>query len=210
MPLDDQRPMDRRRFFRQGLRELLKLLAKAVDPVERAARQLADLQKYDAPVREPEPGPWLRPPGARPESDFLMACSRCQECVRVCPAHCIKLDPTGIKGGGAPYIEPNEMPCVMCDGLLCMPACPTGALVPTDRAGIDMGTAVWDENVCVRSHGEECTACVDHCPVGPAALEVIDNRIVVHESGCTGCGTCQSNCPTEPKSIVVQPVSARS
>jgi ferredoxin-type protein NapG len=209
---DDDRPVDRRRFFRQGLRELFKPLAKAVEPVERAAKQLADLEKYDAPptpVRTPEPGPWLRPPGARPESDFLMACSRCQACVNVCPAHCIKLDPTGIKGGGAPYIEPNEMPCILCNGLLCMPACPTGALIPTDLAGIDMGTAVWDEHVCVRTHGEECTACVDHCPVGTVALEVIDSKIVVHENGCTGCGTCQSNCPTEPKSIFVRPKSAR-
>ena len=30
---DDERPIDRRRFFRQGLRELLKPLSKAVEPL---------------------------------------------------------------------------------------------------------------------------------------------------------------------------------
>ena len=213
MPLipDDDRPVPRRRFFREGLRELLKPLANAVDPVERVVKQLGALDHHDLPVYipEPEPGPWLRPPGARPEPDFLMACSRCQACVRACPVHCIKLDPTGVKGGGAPYIEPNEMSCVMCEGLQCMPACPTGALILCSRENIDMGTAVWEEQVCVRSRGEECTACVDHCPVGREALEIIDSRVVVHEDGCTGCGTCQNNCPTIPKSIVVQPKSTR-
>jgi NAD-dependent dihydropyrimidine dehydrogenase PreA subunit len=73
-----------------------------------------------------------------------------------------------------------------------------------------MGTAVWNENICVRSHGEECTRCVDNCPVGTAALQLIDNRIVVNEDGCTGCGVCQNRCPTDPKSIVVMPKSARA
>jgi translation initiation factor RLI1 len=46
--------------------------------------------------------------------------------------------------------------------------------------------------------------------VGTAALELLDNRIVVHEDHCTGCGVCQNKCPTDPKSIVVMPKSARS
>ena len=76
-------------------------------------------------------------------------------------------------------------------------------LVP--REDIDLGTAVWNESLCLRHSGDSCTMCVDHCPVGTLALEILENRVVVHEDHCTGCGSCQNNCPTHPKSIVVTP-----
>jgi NAD-dependent dihydropyrimidine dehydrogenase PreA subunit len=129
--------------------------------------------------------------------------------VKVCPAACIKIDETGAKGDGAPFIEPTEMPCVMCDGLLCMHVCPTGALRPIPIQDIDMGTARWREETCVRTIGENCTICVDQCPMGTAALELNGNRVVVKEEGCTGCGVCEHYCPTTPKSIVVTPRDAR-
>jgi Fe-S-cluster-containing dehydrogenase component len=47
--------------------------------------------------------------------------------------------------------------------------------------------------------------CVDHCPVGPSALEILDGAVAVHQDACTGCGVCQNNCPTDPKSITVTP-----
>jgi ferredoxin-type protein NapG len=207
--------MDRRRFFREGLRELLRPMSRAVEPIERVAKELGNLDPQPAPGLDPYVSPLaprpidqsklLRPPGALPEEQFVETCSRCAKCVEVCPAQCIKIDPERTIARGAPYIDVNTMPCVLCTGLECMHHCPTGALVPTPLEAIDMGTAVWHEHLCVRSHGEECTMCVDHCPVGPAALELVDNRIVVHEDGCTGCGVCQNNCPTDPKSITVTP-----
>jgi ferredoxin-type protein NapG len=72
-----------------------------------------------------------------------------------------------------------------------------------------MGTAVWHEQTCVRTHGEACTMCVDHCPVGTAALDFDGHRVVVHEDGCVGCGVCQNSCPTDPKSITVTPKRLR-
>jgi ferredoxin-type protein NapG len=129
--------------------------------------------------------------------------------VKICPAECIKIDPTGARGGGAPYIDADAMPCVLCDGLLCMNVCPTGALQPTPLILVDMGTAEWREEFCVRSRGEPCTICVDQCPIGSKAIELMSGRIEVHEDGCTGCGVCQHYCPTSPKSIVVIPKSAR-
>jgi ferredoxin-type protein NapG len=72
-----------------------------------------------------------------------------------------------------------------------------------------MGTARWREETCVRTIGENCTICVDQCPMGTAALELNGNRVVVKEEGCTGCGVCQHYCPTTPKSIVVTPRDAR-
>jgi len=219
--MDSNRPVDRRRFFREGLRELLKPLANAIEPLHEAAKQLERMEELAAaasgttaprPVAGPRRLPldvWLRPPGALVEQSFLDTCSRCGECVRVCPAQCIKIDATGAVGRGAPYIDANEMPCVVCDGLQCMYHCPTAALQPIPLGQIRMGTAVWYPDTCVRSRGEACTICVDRCPVGSVAIELVDNMIQVKPLGCIGCGVCQHDCPTAPKSIVVIPAAAK-
>lgn len=220
--LDSDKPVNRRSFFREGLRELLKPLANAIEPLHEAARQLGELEQLAAPVGNSSPrriplNIALRPPGALEEKSFRDTCSRCGECVRVCPAQCIKIDDAGVLGNGAPYIDADQMPCVVCDGLHCMQVCPTGALVPTILAEIDMGTAVWHSDICIRTRGDDpsinpaqdCTICVDKCPIGSFAIELKANQIVVKEAGCIGCGVCQFECPTSPKSIVVVPKSAR-
>jgi ferredoxin-type protein NapG len=204
--MESNRRVDRRNFFREGLRELLKPLAGAVEPIQEALRQFEML-----PDEAPAHGrsierPWLRPPGALfPDQSFRDTCSRCGECVKICPAQCIKIDPTGASGNGAPYIDPDAMACVVCDGLKCMHVCPSGALVPIPLGEINMGTAVWNYETCIRSHGENCTICIDQCPIGSVAIELRANMVHVHEAGCTGCGVCQQQCPTSPKSIVVIP-----
>src|SRR3954462_10822464 len=126
--MSDDRPMDRRRFFREGLRELLRPLSGATEPIERALRQLEALDgalttqppaepriARPRPGSTPAPRTWLRPPGALPEPDFLSTCSRCGTCVSVCPAQAIKIDSSGARANGAPYIVASEMPRVPCD-----------------------------------------------------------------------------------------------
>jgi ferredoxin-type protein NapG len=211
--MSDEKPLNRRAFFRFGLRELLKPIESAVEPIEEAVRQFSALEPAQniKPRRKVALEVWLRPPGALPEQAFTDTCSRCGTCVSVCPAQCIKIDPSGKLGGGFPYIDANAMSCVVCDSLACMNHCPSGALVPTPVGEIDMGTAVWRESTCVRTRGESCTICDDHCPVGSVAIEVgADGRIHVIEDGCVGCGVCQHDCPTSPKSIVVMPKMARA
>jgi len=208
--MSDNRPVDRRSFFRDGLRELLKPLTKAAEPIERALREFESLApRTPATSNQIRREHWIRPPGALLEADFLATCSRCAVCVSVCPANCIKIDTSGVRGNGAPYIVPSEMACVVCDGLHCMQNCPSGALVFTPAAEIDIGTAVWHEHLCVRPRGEDCTICVDHCPMGSAALTIESGRVKVNEEGCVGCGVCEQQCPTTPKSITVTPKSAR-
>src|SRR5215208_425453 len=63
----NDRPMDRRRFFREGLRELLKPLSKAAEPIERALKEFETIQ--EPRVSRARPGSssarvFLRPPGA--------------------------------------------------------------------------------------------------------------------------------------------------
>jgi MauM/NapG family ferredoxin protein len=153
---------------------------------------------------------YLRPPGALAEREFRDTCSRCGTCVAVCPAQAIKLDTTGVHGKGVPYIVPSEMPCVACDSLACMHNCPSGALVFAPLADIDMGTAGWQEHLCVRRTGEDCRLCADQCPLGTAAIVIDGWRVKVIEDGCIGCGVCEHACPTEPKSIVVMPKAGRN
>jgi ferredoxin-type protein NapG len=213
--MPDDRPMDRRRFFREGLRELLKPLANATEPIERALKEFEALQSPAEPrVSRPRPGSpsptplrvFLRPPGALAEQDFLNTCSRCGTCVSVCPAQAIKLDVAGGAAGGAPFVVAAEMPCVVCDGLHCMHNCPSGALRFTPVAEIDMGTAIWHEERCIRSRGEDCRICVERCPLGEAAIRLNGNRVEVIEQGCVGCGVCEHECPTDPvKAITIAP-----
>lgn len=201
--------MNRRLFFREGIRELLVPVAGAVDKLAEVARQISQLEDSALSAPPPVSMPcWLRPPGAVTESLFRTMCSRCNNCVAVCPVQCIRIDLTGTKGDGVAYIDPEEVPCRLCENLSCMSSCPTGALVVTAKDQIRMGTAQWYEDTCLRRQGDPCMLCVDHCPVGGAAIALVEGRIQVSAGGCAGCGVCQHDCPTYPKSIRVVPRAA--
>lgn len=151
---------------------------------------------------------YLRPPGARPEAEFLETCSACGRCVSACPVSAIKPRRTeDPREDGKPVIEASVQACVICDDLACMKACPTGALRLVDRLAIRMGRAVLRLETCVRSHGEDCQICVDKCPIGTSAIEIpfVGAQVTVKD-GCTGCGVCEMYCPTAPKAIVVERV----
>ena len=207
--------VDRRRFFREGLRELLKPLADAADPITEAMKHFdrslspAGASPRRATARTVSLDYWLRPPGALPEQQFRDACSRCGECVAACPAHCIKIDHSGQQGHGVPFIDVETMPCVVCDSLACMNVCPTGALVPMPLNEIDMGTAVWHQESCLLTQDQHCTICADQCPLGEAAITIEAQRVEVKPAGCIGCGICEHYCPTSPRSITIIPKAAK-
>ncbi len=148
--MSSDKPMDRRRFFRAGLAELLRPLANVAVPLEELAKQISKMDEpkparpaphvYQAPNTVSYHSPsesdsaygdedehWLRPPGARPEEEFVSICSRCGNCAHACPVQAIKLDHGGARAGGVPYIDPDVSACVMCDGLFCMTQCPSSA-----------------------------------------------------------------------------------
>ena len=107
-------------------------------------------------------GKWvqrLRPPGALREEKFLAACIKCGQCVQVCPVEAIKLaDLTDGLGVGVPHIDPREQACdFSCDGLQCVLACPTGALIHeiSFESEVDMGVAkVVNPGQCLAVQGK--------------------------------------------------------
>ena len=191
---DDGRPQGRRTFFREAFTKLVQPVAEYLDtqigphlPAEKAL---------------------LRPPGALPETAFLETCLRCGNCVDSCPAEAIQpLQSDKLDLAETPYIDPGNQPCVVCDSLECMQVCPSGALQKLSVHEIQIGLAEINYDSCLRSNGVDCLDCVDSCPIGEEAIRLdSEKRIEVLAAGCIGCGVCQYECSTTPKSIVVRPI----
>ncbi len=155
---------------------------------------------------------YFRPPGALPEVGFLAACTRCGDCVGVCPVHAIRLAPTDAGlAAGTPYIEPEIQPCIACADMPCARACPTEALtLPKNGwAGYRLAALELVPDRCVTFHGTTCDVCVRACPIGSAALTQDEGgHPVIRVEGCVGCGVCVRACITSPSSFVLRPLEA--
>ena len=157
--------VNRRDFFRKvflkGIdhaqaagKSMVQRTTELLEPAQESTPDRANVAESKPKVPKKRPDNWLRPPGALPENIFLKTCETCQECVKVCPAKCISIDLSSDNpiANGKPYIEPRRLPCVMCDDLACMQACPSGALELVDLVtDIRMGLAVVDHTICFRS-----------------------------------------------------------
>ncbi|MBR59466.1 MAG: hypothetical protein CMH54_15815 [Myxococcales bacterium] len=183
--------ISRKDFLRSGWRQLFK-------------------PSDDGPEKKvPPPPPFLRPPGALPEAEFLETCEHCGECVEACHQDSIHVMPEalGEPMAGTPAIFPQIRPCFLCTDVPCVPVCPTGALQPIAVADIRLGTAVVDLNLCIAAKGETCDACVPACPFPGTAIR-IDTTLsipLVDPVHCTGCGMCVTACVAKPGAITIFP-----
>jgi len=128
----------------------------------------------------------IRPPGARPEREFLQRCVRCGECMKVCPEKAIH--PTGLEEGLEGLWTPKLVPrlgfCIYeCNdpeqptNNLCGLVCPTGAIqrLPVEqKVAWKMGTAYFDRSTCIPwVQDKNCGKCEEHCPVPGKAIHFL-------------------------------------
>lgn len=153
----------------------------------------------------------IRPPGARPESNFTGLCARCGACIRACPYQILRPDfgSSGWTGLLTPVIDYSKAHCFeYCNE--CSKVCPTGAierLALESKRNRSIGLAQVDRDKCIAWHDREyCMVCHEFCPY--LAIEIVEhngvNCPVIKPDMCRGCGACQVNCPAQPdKAIVV-------
>src|SRR5439155_4114762 len=81
------------------------------------------------------PRRYFLPPGAADEISFLASCTRCGDCVTVCPVQAIIKAPAAAGlAAGTPMIDPGIQACVVCADMPCAWACETGSPVPPPGA----------------------------------------------------------------------------
>ena len=156
---------------------------------------------------------FLRPPGAKPEKEFLDLCIGCGQCANVCPNKCIALH--GIEAGidqlATPKIVARAKGCILC--MACTQVCPTDALTklePTEegKLAVDMGKAFVAEDICYSFAGRTCGACYRACPLPGKAMTIgLYERPYVHRDFCVGCGLCEQACVHMPQAVRVIPAA---
>ncbi len=143
----------------------------------------------------------FRPPWAIAEPRFLVLCSRCDDCIDVCPTRLLS------KGaGGFPEADFNGAHCSFCGD--CRQACQSGALNRAPQAS-PWNLRVLIGDLCLPRRGVECRSCGEHCETGALRFRPRTGGPALPEmdaSRCTGCGACVAGCPTRAIAMVRPPV----
>ena len=138
---------------------------------------------------------FLRPPGARPEKEFLARCLQCGQCAQVCIFDCIKMH-TGFNPflSGTPEISPRDAACHLC--MRCSAICPSDALEDVPIEKVKMGYARLDKTLCHTWQGFIiCRSCFERCPLKGSAMVLEKGIYPAITDQCAGCGVCEHVCP---------------
>lgn len=170
-----------------------------------------------------------RPPGGQDENRLVSACIRCEKCYEICPRDVIKpaFIEEGILNMRTPTLDFSNSWCNWCaeenEGVpLCVAACPTTALSLEPDATPEntiIGIAEINRDWCLAYKLIGCRFCYDACPYEAIVLDA-NNRPVVLEDLCNGCGACESVCVSlkngsisegaTSRAIIVRPVDGNS
>ncbi len=173
---------------------------------------IVPLFRLSASAKRPS-GKLIRPPGALPEPQFLAACVKCGECMKVCPTNALQPASTqaGPEGLWTPVLVPKIGYCeYYCS--LCTQVCPTGAIKELkikEKTKVKIGSAWINKNRCIPyALGRSCTVCEEKCPTSPKAIKMMETEMpmpdgtveyqgvpVVDLDLCIGCGICETQCP---------------
>ncbi|PKQ16387.1 MAG: hypothetical protein CVT67_05405 [Actinobacteria bacterium HGW-Actinobacteria-7] len=162
----------------------------------------------------------IRPPGGREESDLVALCTRCGQCLKVCPTNV--LQPAVLQAGAEGLFTPRmDFQSGQCEWSCneCGKVCPTGAIQPLTlevKHHTVIGRAYIDQNRCIPwADGLTCLVCQELCPVAEKAI-IIDTAQVTTPTGkkvtlghprvvaerCIGCGVCEHVCPVPHESAI--------
>ena len=173
-------PIGRRELFRRGLGKAAEI---AVDVAE---------TRVEARARQ-----WVRPPFALAELDFLIECSRCGDCMEVCPTGVIF--PLSAKYGaavaGTPAMDLANKACLMCHDWPCVTACePLALRLPSPPAAAEPGEETGEETGEGAPEGENDAAEGFEIPPPRLAHATIDTSQCLPYLG-PECGACNNSCP---------------
>ncbi|PND37574.1 ferredoxin-type protein NapF [Paucibacter aquatile] len=130
-----------------------------------------------------------RPPGAVAEPAFLASCTRCDACIKACPAGVIRRG-----DGGFPEMDFRSAGCDACGA--CIPACTVSALRPP------LLFRDWQAQIgaqCLAQQGVECRVCGEACDAAAIRFRPRLGGVAqpeVSPSACTACGACVGVCPS--------------
>lgn len=152
----------------------------------------------------------LRPPGALDESQFAGICTRCGNCLRVCPSKIIERDSgeNGLVNLFTPVLSFEEDYCRE-DCTRCTEVCPSGAIMRLSlkqKFRIQIGFPDVDMNICLLGDDQECSVCKRWCPYDAIRYVFSETEYIlipqIDPVKCNGCGACRVFCPTEPQKAI--------
>ena len=186
--------MDRRDFFKRGFSKATEAV---VEHVDKNARKRASQ--------------WIRPPFAIDELDFLLQCTRCDDCIKACEKGLIfsLSAKRGAQVVGTPVLDLTNDCCDLCEDWPCVTACDSDALKLPE---LDEGESITPPRLalaeinietCLPYNGPECGACDNTCPI-PGALVFELLKPVINPDLCVGCALCREVCVMNPKAITIK------
>lgn len=188
--------MNRRAFFKLGVDKTKKTIVKGADSI---AKKRASH--------------WIRPPYAIDELEFLLACTRCGDCISACPHQVIfsLSSRLGAQVVGTPAMDLLNKGCHMCEDWPCVTSCTPRALkMPEIEDDVTptlprLAVARIDTKHCLPYSGPECGACNASCPVDQTLVWDM-TKPKINPATCTGCGLCREACIVSPKAITIHTI----
>lgn len=186
----DEPDLSRRNFFKHGFTKVIEV---SVGALEHRAGQKASH--------------WIRPPFAKPELDFLLACTRCNACVDACPHQVIFTLPVrrGVEVAATPALDIIHKGCHLCSDWPCVNACETDALSFSvlaewqqpqgENQELEIAANLIEEsNIEEKDQQEPAMPDAIDCP--PLAKATINSELCIAYSG-PECGACRGSCPID-------------
>ncbi len=142
---------------------------------------------------EPRPRlPWAR------DRAYLADCTGCGDCVSACEEQILRIDPHG-----KAFVDFDRGECTFCGD--CTDTCQEDLF---DLTGPAFDHIAEISTACMLHAGISCQLCTDACDTEAITMDLSHRpvgAIRLNVAACTGCGGCQSMCPTSAISMQAQP-----